>query len=413
MDIRGNRLSFYDTFSERDLEADRRRGENDGTLCQPRTDEDRFSHSEWEIISRTRADVADFLQEVQERRSRHEEERDIKQQRVETFNSRRDVLLLEFKAQQEALRRLSGDGSPRFQQARSAYEEARDLLLTKADDLGRPVATYLPSLAYYLIFGLLSLVEVPINLPAIIQVLREAPLVAALLSVVLGIILLFLSHILGRLLRQMKHAKDSGYLTIHLGFTALDVGILCGLIYLVYSLRIRFMGSESSTVFSGDMLDLVQGGQLFLTFNLAIVLVGSFISFAHHDADPEYQALHAQTRRARKAFDKLNQDYEQERQRLQRRFDFRVASTGREVERVQGDVEVARKQLSNLERRKTAVIDRMLHVMRLRLIAYQAANRSARQQAGFDKQPPYFGDKAIDELVEKLRLEFIVAALQK
>jgi hypothetical protein len=406
MEIRGNRLTYYDSFSDRDLEPDRRRGTSDGRDCIPSVDATRFQHSEQEIISRVRADLSDFMQEVHERRATFEEERDGKIQRVETHNARRSVHILEYKSRLEALRRLKGDGSPVFQQAKDAFEDALDVLRSKAEDMGRPVAIHLHNRLYYSIFLILALAEVPINVPAISQVFRESMLLAGGLALVLGFLLIILAHIMGRLLRQWRHARAEGAGFLHFVFITLSILISGSMIYLLYELRLRFMISEIGGLSGGNATDMQAGGQLFLAFNLSIVLVGTMIAFAHHDPDPDYQTAHENFRRAKKAFDWLKGEYETERHRLQRRFDLRAASTGREVERLQAEVEMTRKSLLNLERQKLAFIDRILHVMRVRLSAYQAANQRARTDAGFEGLPAYFGDAAIEAEAKRMRQEF-------
>jgi hypothetical protein len=406
MEIRGNRLAYYDSFSERDLEPDRRRGKADGLDCFPPADTNRFHYSEQEIISRVRADLSEFMQEVHERRAAYEEERDAKIQRVETHNARRDVQILEYKSRLEALRRLKGDGSPLFQQAKDSFDDAQDAMRTKTDDMARPVSIHLHNRLYYGIFGLLAFAEVPINWPAIEQVFRESRVLSALLAVVLGVVLIVIAHIMGRLLRQWQHAKASGYGFIHFLFIALSLLVSGTMVYLLYELRVRYMTSDVGGIFGGNATDMMQGGQLFLAFNLAIVLVGTMVAFAHHDPDPDYQTAHENFRRAKKIFDALKEAYEQDRHKLQRQFDLRAASTGREVERLQAEVEVTRKSLANLERQKLAFIDRVLHVMRLRLAAYQAANQRSRAMTNCPGIPRYFGDEAIEKEAAKMREEF-------
>jgi hypothetical protein len=406
MEIRGNRLAYYDSFSDRDLEPDRRRGMADGRDCLPRKDATTFQYSEQEIISRIRADLSEFMQEVHERRSGYEEERDAKIQRVETHNARRDVQILEYKSRLEALRRLKGDGSPLYQQAKDHFDEAQDGLRTKSDDMARPVSIHLHNKVYYIIFTILALSEVPINMPAIEQVFRESRLLSAALAVVLGVILIVLAHILGRLLRQWGHARASGYGILHGLFIAATLGVSGSLVYLLYVLRLKFMVNGSGSLFGGNAADQVAGGMLFLAFNIAIVLVGLLIAFAHHDPDPDYQTAHENFRRDKKVFDLMKEEYEKDRHQLQRQFDSRAASTAREVERLQAEVEVTHKSLMNLERQKLAFIDRVLHVMRLRLATYQAANQRSRAAADCPELPAHFGDSAIESEVRKLRGEF-------
>lgn len=400
MEIHGNRLTYYDTFSERDLEPDRRRGYRDGNINQPPSSADEFSPSEWEVISKVRADLADFMQEVHERRAQHEEERDTKEQRVFSFNGRREVMILELKARMEALRREKGDSSPRYLRAKEEFEDAQDAHRTMAADVGRPLSVYFGNWIFYAVFAVLSIAEVPVNFPAIQQVFLESTIFAALLAVVLGLLLMFLAHTIGRVGRQFPHAIKNGQGTTFGIFLALPLVVSVWMVWLLYKLRVAYLIELSPA----DTVSIEQSGLLFLLFNLAVVLAGIVVSFFHHDPNPDYQNAAARADKARKKFNTLREAFETSRQELQRAFDIRTASLAREVERLEGEVEVSVKSLANLERQKIAFIDRVLMVLHLRLMTYQSTNKSARNDG---TAPGYFGEKRIKTLIDDLRLEFM------
>lgn len=402
MEIRGNRLTFYDTFSERDLEPDRRRGRQDAAQQRPPLDSDDFYASEWEVVGRVRADLSEFMQEVQERRAQYEEERDSKLQRVEDFNARREVHILEGKSGIEALRRDKGDASPAYQRVKEEYEEARDAYRSIEQNQGRPLMAHMRNTVYYWVFALLSVAEIPINLPAIQTVFWESTLLALLLAGVLGLLLMVLAHNLGRLVCQLPHARVNGQIVPHWFFLVMASGVSVGMIYLLYLLRVQYIAMTQVEIAVGT----AESGMMFLLYNLAVVLVGMIMSYIHHDPDPEYQSAHTRMVRAKKAFDNLKEEYERERQVLQKRFDNRMSSAAREVERLQSEVEVARKSLANLERQKLAFVDRVLHIMQLRISTYQSANRQGR-----DLAPLYFGPKRIQELGQTMRAEFVPSAM--
>ena len=246
--------------------------------------------------SRTRADIADFLQEVQERRAQYEEVRDTKKQRVLSFKGRREVQVQELMARTEALRRESGNSSPVFRRVKEEHDDAEDKLRTIAADAGRPLSTYFFSpVWYFVILFSLSIAEVPINLPAIALVFSESYAMAAGLALVMGVVLLFLAHTTGRLLRQIRHAFTNGHGLFNTAFAVVVIGVVLSMVWLFYVLRVEYLRSTNESITGGT---LSNAGWLFLCFNLGVVLVGMIISFLHHDPDPDFQGAAQRARRA-------------------------------------------------------------------------------------------------------------------
>lgn len=408
MNLSGSRLTYYETFSERDLEPFRKRGKADGALCLPESvTQGGHGASEEEFISRARADLAEFMREVHEQRSRYEAERDGKAQQVDSFRGKREVLTNEFNGRVEALRRQKGDASPIYIQAKNGYDEAQDAFKNLAADLGRPISSFLSNRWYLVVLGILSAVEVPINQPAVSEVFAESVLTSYVLAAAIGVVLMFLAHTIGRLVRQFGHAwrRGVGAWIPNLLLLASSLALSIGMVWFLYLLRLNFFINVLHIPDPGP------SGDLFLLFNLAVLLVGVIVAFFHHDPNPDFQSAAERSHRNRGEFYKVEREFERDRQVIQGQYDQRSVSMAREVERLEGEVEVAIKGLANLERHKLGFVNQVLEVLSLQLQAYQTFNiqaRAERPQACLTPHPAHFGHAAIKTTIDAIRKDFKV-----
>lgn len=407
MNLSGSRLTYYETFSQRDLEPFRKRGRADGALCLPEMPlpPNQLGSSEEEFVSRSRADLAEFMREVHERRARYEAERDAKYQHVEGFRGKREILTNEFNAKIEALRREKGDASPLYRQAKDTYDEALDSFKNLAANLSRPLSSFLSNRSYLIVLFLLSLIEAPVNQPAVYEVFRESELTSYFLAGAIGGVLMFLAHVMGRLVRQARHgvSKGVGMWLPNLMLFLLSTGVVLPTIWYLYLLRVTYFEISLKVTSPGD------SGALFLLFNLSVFLVGLAVAFFHHDPNPEFQVAAEHCERSRKIFHRRQREFEVSRQELQATYDTRLTSMAREVDRLEGDVEVAIKGLANLERQKHGFVNRVMEVLSLQLSTYQAANIQARREGPVacpQPLPPHFSALAIKTTVDAVRAEF-------
>lgn len=415
MNLSGSRLTYYETFNDKDLDPFRRRGKADGGLCLPDPVPvppgasgpplDVLGPTEEEYVSRARADISEFMREVHAHRASYEADRDSKYQFVESFRSKREILTNEFNGRIEALRREKGDASPVYLQAKQAFDEANDHFRNLAANLSRPLSSFLSNYSYIFVLVILSLIEAPVNQPAVGMVFRESWLMSLLLAGSIGAILMFLAHVMGRLVRQARYSIANGLGTWlpNLLLFLLCLGVVLPTIWYLYLLRLDYFrlmsvhGSEDS-------------GILFLLFNLAVFLVGLAVAYFHHDPNPEFQSAAEHTRKTRKIFHKHQRAHETARQELQALYDNRLVSMAREVDRLEGDVEVIIKGLANLERQKHGFVNRVLEVLSLQLSTYQAANVQARHERRIPcatPLPTHFTPGHIKAVVDRVRAEFI------
>ena len=170
---------------------------------------------------------------------------------------------------------------------------------------------------FYMPFmALLAIAEVPINRLSFELFFRESPAIALVVSLLVGGVLVILSHRLGLLLCRFGYfAKHRGWKseTAQAAVVTLLIGLLCyglsvlrqGFLEAAVAPEIGFADAMNSGGAGAALMTLKAGlgleGWIFLFINLAVVLVGVSASYFCHDAHPDFQAADVERKRAEKA----------------------------------------------------------------------------------------------------------------
>lgn len=167
---------------------------------------------------------------------------------------------------------------------------------------------------------LLAIAEVPINRLSFELFFRESPAIALVVSLLVGGVLVVLSHRLGLAFGRFEYfSKQHGW-----GREALQVVVVTALIgALCYGLSVLRQGFLAAAVapeigFADAMngggagaalMSLEPGlnleGWIFLFINLAVVLVGVSASYFCHDAHPDFQKADVERKHAEKELARL------------------------------------------------------------------------------------------------------------
>ncbi|CAA6604696.1 membrane hypothetical protein [Rhodospirillaceae bacterium LM-1] len=397
MTAQSSRLTYYDTFTDRDLTRDRERGEEDGKKDFPLPGTSDLSPYEVEQVKWAETDLGDFMQEIQDQRAKLEDERDSKQQYVESYSSRRENLLKEREARLTRMRESDGDLSAIHEQKRTKFLELDDQLKSKAEELRRPLQVYLGFWVYAFLFLGLALSEIPINLPAMQQVFKESLFVAFFLAVTLGFLLIFFAHMVAKLLRQQGELlKDVGKIGRILFWSKTTLLLLLsgGIIWLVYDLRLAYLSTTN-----GTSNITTESGIFFLIINISIFVTGLLLSWLRHDPDPDYHRLDIERNKAADTFETHERNFQEKRRRFLETNDVLLRNLANETSRYEAEVKIAQNDIDNLTRRRDRIVNRVLFVLGRKLAAYQNANQRARKMG----LPTYFGDARISLEVDKLR----------
>lgn len=163
---------------------------------------------------------------------------------------------------------------------------------------------------------LLAIAEVPINRLSFELFFRESPAIALVVSLLVGGVLVILSHRLGLLLGRFGYfAKQRGWFLefAQVAVVVILIGALCyglsvlrqGFLEAAVAPEIGFADAMNGGGAGAALMSLKAGlgleGWIFLFINLAVVLVGVSASYFCHDAHPDFQAADVERKRAEKA----------------------------------------------------------------------------------------------------------------
>ncbi|MBD3770718.1 MAG: hypothetical protein IE925_11270 [Rhodobacterales bacterium] len=167
---------------------------------------------------------------------------------------------------------------------------------------------------------LLAIAEVPINRLSFELFFRESPAIALVVSLLVGGVLVVLSHRLGMALGRFEYfSKQHGWVreALQVVVVTLLIGALC---YGLSVLRQGFLAAAVAPEFGfadamngggagAALMSLEPGlnleGWIFLFINVAVVLVGVSASYFCHDAHPDFQKADVERKRSEKELAKL------------------------------------------------------------------------------------------------------------
>lgn len=163
---------------------------------------------------------------------------------------------------------------------------------------------------------LLAIAEVPINRLSFELFFRESPAIALVVSLLVGGVLVILSHRLGLLLSRFGYfAKQRGwgFEFAQVAVAVILIGALCyglsvlrqGFLEAATTPELGFAEAMNSGGAGAALMTLKPGlsleGWIFLFINLAVVLVGVSASYFCHDGHPDFQRADVERKQSEKA----------------------------------------------------------------------------------------------------------------
>lgn len=174
---------------------------------------------------------------------------------------------------------------------------------------------------FYMPFmALLAIAEVPINRLSFELFFRESPAIALVVSLLVGGVLVVLSHRLGLALGRFEYfSKQHGWVreTLQVVVVTVLIGALCyglsvlrqGFLAAAVAPELGFADAMNGSGAGAALMSLEPGltleGWIFLFINLAVVLVGVSASYFCHDAHPDFQKADVERKQAEKDQAKL------------------------------------------------------------------------------------------------------------
>ncbi|MBR9972171.1 hypothetical protein [Magnetospirillum sulfuroxidans] len=379
--------------------ADYRRGETDALAGEPDGGAAVFTGYQLNVISRTHTDITGYLKDADMELDDLGGQLAALKERSASYSGDRENSLAERRAAEDALHAAKGGGSPEYRHAKEHSDTVEEQLKSVRQAEGdRPLQSYLGRKSYFTFFVIIFAAELPINIPAVQAIFREAPFFSLIVALALSGIMVYFAHTLGRTLRQPQIFTGSRWLfwlTV-----VLLVLLSAAMILSIYTLRQQFIGA---TFYGRQQTAAVEAGWFFLAVNCAVYLAGCLVSIFHHDRNPDYQRLTKESKDARAAFFKIERAYSQARQGLNDTFDDRQRRLNLDNQRVEYDIAQLKNKMESNNKSRRPMIEMALSVLAERLTSYQDGNRSKRSSMPV---PPVFGVDRITRLKDDMRKEF-------
>ncbi len=373
--------------------GDRYKGKTHGRGGVPGGDEDAHPYRD-ELVAKGRMDLTSFDHEMEQLRTEMQAAEDRwAGEQGELVGEKRDQVTDRFSTKVDALEQELGPNSSRHAEARRRAERTEEERGRIESDLGRGLQTKM-ELIYPAVFLVVALIEVPINRYAFEYFFEETAILALGLALGFGFAFAAFAHWTGTLL---KHASGEESWKSRTGNYAAAAGVL-GLtgttIYFLALMREHYIQfQEQSARGLGELLaedglretaaellstELTEAGWALLLMNLVVFAVGAFCAYQRHDPHPHYEGASKKAQKAQRKYTQIQSRYD-------KKLGVLTADRDGEMERLQQQVERVRVNLTEIEkarnamraRREQAVRAIAVHIHR-RLLAYEDANRSAR-----------------------------------
>ena len=173
---------------------------------------------------------------------------------------------------------------------------------------------------YIIILGFLAILEVPVNYNSIDNFLHK-PLISLFGAISLGIFLMFLSHFIGKFLKQFKFIMQIPNSENNLDFPSRNIEIIKFILSLVGFSLFFFILYEIRTKYYQSILGINSDMQMIevgiitikvlinMFINFILFIVGAIVSYIFHDSIPSYQETHykmkQQLRKIKKYYNSL------------------------------------------------------------------------------------------------------------
>ncbi len=280
-----------------------------------------------------------------------------------------EVAALQAKADEDAERReaaLTGDSryaqaEQRFQRAEARYEEKF------AENNQRLATTWGNHPIYVIAMLCIGATEWLINYDTFFGFFR-VPAIAAGTTIVLAILLAFAAHGHGTLLRQWSHRFGRHRTPIErrgdwrlLGLASVSLVIVlaaaggsrysAAMRALTSQPQFNILGAEAAVV-----VDPLRDVLLSLLANIAAWLVGVFIAYVAHDADPEYMEATHERMRARRLFNRRRVRVVREIEGIRARFGKQITEKSNAARSRSRGVEEQRNLLLQVREHERAIV---------------------------------------------------------
>jgi len=390
-------------------------GKQDGGQNNPEPAATEFSFHEQGIVNKAKAAVQQLRSAVAQELHSHESELSTKQGELDADRATdRQKLTADQQTETQLLNQSAGKSSPKYQhldKQRASTESALKKINIDVD--GRPLQTHFVSLYVYLL-GVLTILEVPINQQAFAFFFEHQPAVAYVIALAVGLFFVFFAHMTGWMVRITGHAPGQNrpprpYLVV-LGLVAFV--LIC--MYFLASVRATYLAFLTDT--TSDTALLTELGLLevaskaasewtevfsspqaltFLLLNIAIFLVGVFLSFFRHDPHRDYERVKNEHEKTVENIAQILEDFNKRSIEVIEKYGKKANTLSAKLKDKEDEVQGIRDKITALKSSFSNDVEIVRGVVAQEISAYQRGNNSARTEPN----PQYFNSATVQAYI--------------
>ncbi len=453
--IASETLTFYERFSERDSFVDRERGEEDGRSEYPPSSQSSFSTYEVYRISEARGTLNQYVRRVRLSLDRMDERIQVlTTKRDQDYASRKRLLHDRKRSDLSDLANLNGPAAQQYRELEAAQQEANFAYRTEEFRAGRPPRLllnrpivdlpYIDWLSPYLaILILLAGLEVPVNVLAVELAFGFNPPFSYVIAFLVGASFVMLAHFIGIQILRIGWRYGWG----KLGHVVLLLGaflLASFMVYILYEMRGQVTQYLGGTIGAADLLaqtgQAAQGDEteaprgflgtlmallsdplnvLFgvtganspiddtrfaqiglLLLNVLVLLIGTALSTARHDPDPQLERAWNAKSAADRRTNRFVRTYRRRAAEIERQTDYQVGAISRQADQIGDEILMLQRERAQIENQMQNDIRIVLNVLAQQIASYQEGNRKTRGTP----VPPYFGRAGMQRIGDEILL---------
>jgi hypothetical protein len=390
-------------------------GKQDGGQDKPESAATEFSFHEQGIVNKASAAVQQLRSAVTQELQSHESGLSAKQDELDA-NRATDLQKLSADQQTEAqlLDQSAGKSSPKYQHLeKQRVSNESSLKKISIDVDGRPLQTYFVSFYLYLL-AVLTILEVPINQQAFAFFFEHQPAVAYVIALAVGLFFVFFAHMTGWMIRTTGYTAGQNrpprpYLVV-LGLIAFV--LIC--MYFLASVRATYLTfltdstSDASLLSELGLLEVASKAAsewvavfsspqalTFLLLNIAIFLVGAFLSFFRHDPHRDYEKVKNEHEKTVENIAQILEDFNKRSIEIIEKYGTKANALNAKLKDKGDEVQAIRDKISALRTNFSNDVEMVRGVVAQEISAYQRGNHSARTEPN----PQYFNSATVQAYI--------------
>ena len=412
-------LAYYFRHNpDRDNVGHIEQGKSDGSGDRPASDATEFGPYEHEIVNKGRSGVQSYNTEFDSEQQAKESALETKETALaNTRANERSQITIAQSTETTQLNQECGAGSPEYTRLKSDENSAQVLLNKVRLEVGdRPLQAKSP-LLYLVMLGVLAVVEIPINQQAFAFFFDHIPAFAYLLAFGIGLFFIYMAHVNGLSLRQSGNDPGQKDPSKHYWVIAATTVFVLIVMFFLAMIRYKFIefieteGNIDAVLEQIGLIEVVSEGAsdwlkvitndssiAFFLMNVAVFVVGGFVSYHRHDPHPDYEKVLNDKNKVQRHLKDLEEKHNEGSLAIKRKYEQQLEGLEVRLAQEQQSVDDLRSEIQQAATTRDNELKTVKNVLFSELNAYQDSNSSSRTTPA----PSYFGSQTRQMIAEAL-----------